>query len=248
MNVATSLMAFLYGLAAGSALLVGAAIGAGARLDRRTVAWIMAFGSGILVSASAFDLMDEAFSHAGLAPAASGFLVGAAAFTVGAIIIARRGGRHRKRSSRVDEAGNAAAIAFGSVIDGIPEAMVIGLMLIDGEGIAIATLAAIFLSNIPEALSSSAGMRAAGRSAGYIFGLWGAIAVMSGVFALIGYAGFAGASPATVAFTQAVAAGALLAMIADTMIPEAFHDAEDAAGLVTALGFISGFALSHGLG
>jgi len=248
MDVATAVLAMGYGLFSGSALLIGAAVGVYARLGRRQVAWVMAFGSGILISAIAFDLMDEAFSHGGLPSTASGFLIGAGIFTIGAVLIARAGGRHRKRSSKTGDAGSAATIALGTAIDGIPESIIIGLMLLDSEGIAVATLAAIFLSNIPEALSSSAGMRAAGRGLAYIFGLWGAIAAMSGVFALVGYAFFATAAPETIAFTQAIAAGALLAMIADTMIPEAFHDAQDAAGLIAAVGFVSGFALSHGLG
>ena len=248
MNWATAFLATGYGLLSGSALLIGAAIGVYGRLGRRPVAWVMAFGSGILISAIAFDLMDEAFSHGGLPSTAAGFLIGAGIFTVGAVLIARAGGRHRKRSSRTGDAGSAATIALGTAIDGIPESIIIGLMLLDSEGIALATLAAIFLSNIPEALSSSAGMRAAGRSLAYVFGLWGAIAAMSGVFALVGYAFFAAAAPETIAVTQAIAAGALLAMIADTMIPEAFHDAQDAAGLISAIGFVSGFALSHGLG
>jgi ZIP family zinc transporter len=141
----------------------------------------------------------------------------------------------------------ALAIALGTFIDGIPEAIVIGLSLIDGTGVALATVIAIFLSNIPEALSSSAGMKAAGRSAAYVFGLWGAIMLVSGVASLTGYLAFADVPPEVVAVTQSVAAGALLALIADTMIPEAFAETQDAAGLIAALGFLSGFALSHGL-
>ena len=250
MNWVDAVLAAVWGLIAGAALPLGAALGWFAKLDRGAVAAIMAFGAGILISAIAFDIMDEAFATGGLAPSAGGFLLGALIFTGGSLLLARAGARHRKRSVIVEDGGEdaARAIALGTAIDGIPESIVIGLSLIDGEGVALAALIAIFLSNIPEALSSSAGMKAAGRSARYVFGLWVAIMVMSGAFAFLGYAVFSRFPPEVVAVTQAVAGGALIALIADTMIPEAFAETQDAAGLITALGFLSGFALSHGSG
>ena len=252
MIASQAILAGLWGLLAGAALLIGWALGWWAKLSRRTVAWVMAFGSGILISAIAFDLMDDAFRIGGLVASAAGFLIGAAIFTAGSLLLARMGARHRMRSVVIDPAQKAsdtgAIIALGTAIDGIPESIAIGLSLIDGKGVAIAAVIAIFLSNIPEALSSTAGMKAAGRSFRYVLVLWVSITLMSGVFALIGYAVFAHFPPEVVAFTQAIAGGALIALIADTMIPEAFADTHDAAGLITALGFLSGFALSHGLG
>lgn len=250
MNTDDATLALVWGLVSGSALIVGAALAWFARPSRRVVAAVMAFGAGILISVIAFDLMDEAFRYGGLLPTGFGFLVGAAIFTAGSVLLARAGARHRMRSMVIGDSREDAAfaIALGTFIDGIPEAIVIGLSLIDGTGVALATVIAIFLSNIPEALSSSAGMKAAGRSAGYVFGLWGAIMLVSGVASLVGYAAFAEVPPEVVAVTQSIAAGALLALIADTMIPEAFAETHDAAGLFVALGFLSGFALSHGLG
>ena len=250
MNADDATLALVWGLVSGSALIVGAALAWFARPSQRVVAAIMAFGAGILISVIAFDLMEEAFRHGGLFPTGFGFLAGAAIFTAGSVLLARAGARHRMRSMVMDDNREDAAfaIALGTFIDGIPEAIVIGLSLIDGTGVALATVIAIFLSNIPEALSSSAGMKAAGRSAGYVFGLWGAIMLVSGVASLVGYAAFAEVPPEFVAVTQSIAAGALLALIADTMIPEAFAETRDAAGLFAALGFLSGFALSHGLG
>ena len=105
-------------------------------------------------------------------------------------------------------------------------------------------VAAIFLSNIPEGLSSSAGMKKAHRSAGYIFGVWGAIALVSGVASLVGYAVFSGFSEDVIACTTAVAAGAILAMLADTMIPEAFAEAHNLTGLITVVGFLAAFMLT----
>ena len=87
-------------------------------------------------------------------------------------------------------------------------------------------------------------MKKAGRSAAYVFGVWVAIAVASGVAAWVGYALFSGASPDVVAGTTAIAAGAILAMLADTMIPEAFAHAHDAAGLITVIGLLAAFVLS----
>jgi len=137
-----------------------------------------------------------------------------------------------------------AAIAVGALLDGIPESIVIGLSMLGGGKVSMVAVAAIFLSNVPEGLSSAAGMKKAGRSATYIFGIWGGIALASGVSALAGYTVFEGFSNEVVAATTAVAAGAILAMLADTMIPEAFQEAHDFAGLITVAGFLSAFALS----
>ncbi len=252
MNVGDAFEALLWGLVAGGALLIGAALGWFADLSRRQVAWIMAFGAGILISAIAFDIMDDAFTKGGLLASAGGFLLGAVIFTTGSVLIANAGARHRMRSKLMGaddaRANSAGAIALGTVIDGIPEAIVIGVSLIDGSGVALAAVIAIFLSNIPEALSSSVGMKAAGHGKRYVFGLWAGIAVMSGLVALLGYAVVSHFPPEAVAFIQAIAGGALIALIADTMIPEAFAETHDLTGFIAAIGFLCGFALSHGLG
>lgn len=244
------LIALGWGLVAGSALLLGAALGWFATPPKRVTAGVMAFGSGVLVSAVAFDLMDEARATGGLAPAAIGFLAGAAAFTLGAALLNTLGARHRKRSGPhpAPAASAALVIALGSVFDGIPESAVIGLSLLDGEGVAVPVVIAVFLSNVPEGLSSSAGMKSAGLSRSYVFGLWGGIALVCGLGAVAGYVLFDGAPQEYVAVAQGVAAGAILAMIADTMIPEAFDETHNAAGLIVALGFLLAFVLSRGLG
>jgi ZIP family zinc transporter len=116
--------------------------------------------------------------------------------------------------------------------------------MIHGGAVSAATLAAIFVSNVPEGLSSSAGMRQAGRSARYVFGLWIGIALLSGGAALAGYTVFSRFSPAIIAASTATAAGAILAMLADTMIPEAFAETHDLAGLITVLGFLTSFLVT----
>jgi len=117
-------------------------------------------------------------------------------------------------------------------------------LMISGGAVSWVTVAAIFLSNIPEGLSSAAGMKKAGRSMGYVFGVWGAIAVISGIAALLGYTVFSHFSGEVIAATTAVAAGGILATISDTMIPEAFEETHDFAGLITVGGFRVAFVLS----
>jgi zinc transporter, ZIP family len=251
MNATDAVLALVWGLVSGGALIIGGLIGWLAGVSRLHVAWIMAFGAGILISAIAFDIMDDAFAIGGLAPSAGGFLLGALIFTVGSELLARAGARHRMRSTMIGpddkREDSARAIALGTVIDGIPEAIVIGVSLIDGSGVALAAVIAIFLSNIPEALSSTVGMKANGRTPRYVFGLWCGITLISGFFSLAGYLVFSQFPPEIVAFTQAVAGGALIALIADTMIPEAFAETHELTGFIAAIGFLAGFAVSHGL-
>lgn len=241
------LQAGTWGLLAGAALLLGAFIGVRFDLPQRLVAAIMAFGSGVLISALSFELMDTAIETGGFASTATGFLAGAAIFTAANWVLARRGARHRKRSRRPpSDASDASgkAIAIGALLDGIPESIVIGLSLLAGQGVSLAVVVAVFLSNLPEGLSSAAGMKHAGSSSKHIYTIWGGIAVASGIAALIGYTVFHHLPPEVIAATTAVAAGGVLAMVVDTMIPEAFEETHDFAGLIVALGFLGAFALS----
>jgi ZIP family zinc transporter len=242
------LLAGLWGLLAGSALIMGAAVGFAARVPTRVIAAVMAFGGGVLISALSFDLMDEAYRRGGSAATAVGFMAGASVYTAATWLLARHGAKNRKRStkqpSEADHAGSGLSIAVGALLDGIPESIVIGVGLLQAHGVSKVAVAAVFLSNVPEGLSSAAGMKRAGRSRAYVFGVWITIALLSGVASLIGYAAFAGATPSVVAATTAVAAGAILAMLADTMMPEAFEEAHDLAGLVTVIGFLAAFLMT----
>jgi ZIP family zinc transporter len=244
-----ALTAGFWGAVAGSALLIGAAVGFYARVPQRTVAAVMAFGAGVLVSALSFDLMDDAYRQSGPWIAGGGFFIGAVVFTVGTLALNHRGARHRKRSggrqpSEAQEPGSGLALALGALIDGIPESIAIGVSLIDGGVVSAVAVAAVFLSNVPEGLSSAAGMKQAGRSRGYVFGVWAAIAAASAIASFIGYAVFSALPAEAVALTIAIAGGAILAMLADTMMPEAYEHAHDAAGLITVTGFLIAFLLS----
>lgn len=244
------LEAGFWGLLAGSALLIGAAVGFFARVPRRMTASVMAFGAGVLLSAVSFELIDEAHEQGGLRPVVIGAAIGALAYTGMNVLLARHGARHRKRSgdeqpSEREQPGSGTAIAVGALLDGVPESVVIGASLLAGGPVSLVTVIAVFLSNVPEGLSSAAGMRQAGRTRRYVFGLWTAIALISGAAALAGYTLLGGAPPEVLATITALAAGAILAMITDTMVPEAFADAHLLVGLITVLGFLVAFALSH---
>ncbi|MEP6956606.1 MAG: ZIP family zinc transporter [Chthoniobacterales bacterium] len=243
------LLAGFWGLVAGSALVLGALVGFYLRVPQRAVAGIMAFGGGVLISALSFDLMDDAYARGGFDSTAAGFIGGAAIFTLANWLVNRAGARHRKRSGHhVQQTsaseGGGLAIACGALLDGIPESIVIGVSMIEGGVVSTVAVIAIFLSNIPEGLSSSAGMKKAGRSAWYVFGVWGGIALISGLAALVGYGVFSHFSNEVIAATTALAAGAILAMLVDTMIPEAFAEAHEFAGLITVAGFLVAFVLT----
>jgi ZIP family zinc transporter len=249
MTIPLWLQAGLWGLLAGLALLIGAFVAWFIKVPVRIIAAIMAFGSGVLISALSFELMDEAYKTGGLYSAAAGFISGAALFTGINYLLSLKGAKHRKRSgnqqpNESESDGSGLTLAVGALIDGIPESIVIGLSMLKGGAVSGVAVIAIFLSNLPEGLSSAAGMKNSGRSAAYIFGVWGSIAVISGLASVAGFTLFENFPPEVIAASTAFAAGAILAMIVDTMIPEAFEKTHNFAGLITVAGFLIAFFLT----
>jgi zinc transporter, ZIP family len=204
----------------------------------------MALGAGVLISSVAFELMDEAYQLGGFDASALGLSLGAVAFFLADRAVNRRGGARRKNPG--DKQGDSAsAIAIGALMDGIPESAAIGISLLEGSNISAALVAAVFLSNVPEGLSSASGMKQAGRSTAHIVGLWAGVTLVSALAALLGYLFLAGAPEDVTALIQAFAAGAILTMLASTMMPEAYEEGGEVVGLVTAAGFLLSFILSH---
>ena len=236
--------ALLWGAAGAASLLLGAAVGLRFRLSQRVIGLVLGFGAGTLISAVAFELTDEAFRLGGADAVAFGLAAGALTYFTGNSYIERRGARRRMSSHGPQSDGSASALLLGAVLDGIPESAVIGISLLEGGTVGVAILAAVFLSNIPEALSSATGMRRAGHGPLNILTVWLAVVAVSGLSAALGYGLLDGASGNTIGLIQAFAGGAVLTMLADTMMPEAFEDGGDAVGLVTVLGFALAYLLS----
>ena len=198
----------------------------------------MAFGAGVLISAVAFELFLEASEVVDDRTwLAVGLFAGALTFFVGDTMIDRMGGEGRKSMGGRQAGGAALAIVLGIVLDGIPESFVVGMDLLSGEGISAAFVAAVFLSNLPESAAATSGLKKAGWQDARIYGLWASVTLVAGVAAALGYKLLGDASGNTVAFVLAFAAGAILTMLADTMMPEAFEKGGRAAGLLTTLGF-----------
>jgi ZIP family zinc transporter len=234
--------ALIWGLVAASSLLLGAWIALRFSVSEEQLGLIMAFAAGVLISAVAYELVQEAVEEHSAAGAAFGLFAGAIVFFVGDLLIARSGGASRKASSGPDNASAGLPIVLGTVLDGVPESAVLGLTLITGE-ISIAMLAAVFLSNLPEALAATTGLRRSGWRPARLYGLWGIVMLVSGLAAVAGFVAFDDASGRTVAFVLAFAGGAILTMLASTMMPEAFDEAGAAVGLATTVGFATAFAI-----
>jgi zinc transporter, ZIP family len=238
--------AFVWGLVAASSLLVGGLVALRWRIEARPLGLVMAFGAGVLLSAVAYDLVQEAADvSSGGGVVGLGLAAGALTFFAGDTYIARMGGAGRKRIDNEEGGGGSAlAIVLGIVLDGIPESIVIGLTLVSGEGIGIAIVVAVFLSNIPEAIAATTGLRSGGWPPTRIIGLWALVAIVSGLASLGGYAILGDTSGEIVAFVDAFAAGAILTMLATTMMPEAYQHGGRLVGLATTIGFGVAFGLT----
>jgi ZIP family zinc transporter len=211
----------------------------------------MTFSAGILLAIVAVDLVGSARAAVDLQWTVFGLLGGGAVFSTLNGILSRRGAEHRKRCGECVEQpgederpGSGVAIAAGTFLDGVPEGVVLGLSVLHMGTPGFGTVAAFFLGNIPEALSSTAGMRRAGRSQRYVFGLWIGIFLLIGIAAATARLVLGGTGPAVRGTVEAFAAGAILALVSETMIPEAFHGSPHFNGLLLVIGFAALLILS----
>ena len=234
--------AFGWGALGAAALLIGALIAYLLSPTRRVIAVVMALGTGLLIGSVSFELVDDALEHQAVFWVAVMVLVGAAAFTAGDWLLDRGGGGERKDATGAQAGGSPLAIVLGSVLDGIPESFVLGLTVLQG-GVSVSLLAGVGLSNLPEGMSSSSGPKAAGWPRGRVLLMWSAVVLVSAVAAAAGYAMLDPASGRTGALAQAFAGGALLAMLADTLLPEAYA----VEGVFTGPLVVAGFAVSLAL-
>ena len=235
--------AFGWGAFGAAALLAGALIAYLATPGRAVIAVVMALGTGLLIGSVSFELVDDALEHQDVASVALLVLLGAAVFTVGDWLLSRRGGGERKDPTGAQADGQALAIVLGSVLDGIPESFVLGLTVLQG-GVSVALLVAVALSNLPEGMSSSSGLRAAGWPRRRVLAMWSVVVLVSALAAAAGYAMLDPASGRTGALVEAFAGGALLAMLANSLLPQAFAVEGVVTGPLVVLGFAVSLALS----
>lgn len=229
-----------WGALAASSLVIGALLGMARAWPGRLVGLVLAFGAGALISAVSFDLAQEAVRIGD--PGVLGLGLGLGATTYFALN--RRLGRRRRRGNEAGDEDAGTALALGAFLDGIPEQLVLGIGIAIGDGVSIGLLVAIFVSNLPEAIGSSVEMRAAGTRPATIRRLWLFIALVCTAATVAGYAVADNISGNLNAAVDGFAAGALLVMLVDSMIPEAVRRGGDISGLLTVLGFAVAAALS----
>jgi zinc transporter, ZIP family len=259
------LTAALYGLIASSGFLAGVLIGLLTSPPRRLVAAVVAFGSGTLVAALTFELMEEALATGRPTFVLAGFFAGTLIYVGISALLDRLAAQSPKREGRdpqdvkpaaqaIPETAEQAAVSgtavlVGTVLDGLPENAAIGISLYaEGQRLGLVLLAAVFLSNLPSSISSTIGMRQEGRSRAYIITVWGVVTLACTAAAAAGYALLSGLSPDWISAMLALAAGGILAMLADTMMPEAFQNGGPFVAIATAVGFASAVLLAKLIG
>jgi ZIP family zinc transporter len=233
-----------WGALAASSLVIGAALSFAREWSMRQVGYVLAFGAGALISAVSFELAAEGLEVGGAPITGLGLGVGAVTYYLLDGLIARRHATGRGRKGRTEGSGSGTALALGAFLDGIPEQLVLGINIAAGGGVGVSLLVAIFVSNLPEALGSADEMKKQGKSRERILRLWLLVAAICTVASLVGYLLADAVSGDGKAAIDGFAAGALLVMLIDSMVPAARKDAGRAAGLVTVLGFAVAAGLS----
>jgi ZIP family zinc transporter len=240
----TALTALGWGAVAASSLMLGALLAFARDWPGRQVGLVLSFGAGALISAVSFELAAEGIEVGSLGSTAAGLAIGALTYFVLDGVIASRGANAHARSRRAQASDPGTALALGAFLDGIPEQLVLGIGIASGEGVSLGLLVAIFVSNLPEAIGSASDMRDAGQDRETILRLWAGVAAVCTLASLAGFALADAVSGELRAAIDGFAAGALLVMLIDSMIPEAARDSGRVAGLATTLGFAVAAALS----
>ena len=230
--------AFIWGLLATSSLILGGIIAIRFTLSNRSIGIIMGFGAGTLISAISYELVFEAIKMGkGTGFPAFGFFAGAATFFFSDKLIGNFGASHRLKVGAAKSSSLVIPMVLAIILDGIPESIVLGLGIFEAGSVSLAMLVAVFISNLPEAVAGSSGMKEGGWSQGKIVMLWVIIALLCALTTVAGFALFSGASKEWLSFIQAFAGGAILMMLANSMIPEAYEHGGKLAGVFTVLGF-----------
>ncbi len=235
---------FLWGLLATSSLIMGGIIATRFKLSKRAIGVIMGFGAGSLISAVSYELVYESVILAkGSGYPAFGFFTGAFVFFFADKIISNFGAGNRMAMKGSGPSGLVVPMVLAIILDGVPESIVIGLGLFEGGVVSMAMLVAVFISNLPEAIAGSVGMKESGIQRRKITLLWLGIALFCAFSTVAGFSLFSSASAYWLSFIQAFAGGAILMMLANSMIPEAYEHGGKLAGVFTVLGFFISVAI-----
>ncbi|WP_261131130.1 ZIP family metal transporter [Bacillus sp. Marseille-Q3570] len=236
-------LALIVGAIAGSSVFLGALTGLNVKFREKYIAMIMAFGAGILLGAAAFELLAESVERGGIIATTIGFLCGSIVFTSFNLYLYKKGGHKRKSSDRNPQDHSGLAIFFGTLLDAIPESIIIGVNILQQGKIGWLFFIAVFISNFPEGLSSTVGLKKNGYSHTKILSMWATVFVLTGLSALAGYLFLKNAMPETISVINAFAAGGITAMVVDTMVPEAFKKGGPLVGFITSLGLLISLVL-----
>jgi ZIP family zinc transporter len=229
--------AAFWGFIGASALIIGAIVPFLWTVGIRPLGLIMAFGSGVLLSAVAYELVLESYSRSGTEVMAAGMAVGAVTFFFGDRLISGNPPPPGAGGAGGESEGSPISIVLGALLDGIPESFILGFGLVGGEGVTVAYLVAVFMSNLPESIAASVGLKEAGWTRNKLLLLWTGIALASTLAAALGYLVFDSMENLNGAFVLAFAGGAVLTMLANTMIPESYEYGGKSVGLAAVFGF-----------
>lgn len=240
--------ALIYGSVSGMALLLGAILGIKYKFKQKAIAGFMAFGSGVLICAVTYSLMPEAFMDGGFDAVIVGFIAGGVIYIMSDYLIHRIGGRRHMRrqlmAPRVD-AASGRAITVGAILDGIPESIALGVTIASGSPTSLLLASAILLSNFPEGISSVEGLTREKFSKKTIIAIWFVVGLAMATITVLSYIFLKGISANNLGIIVSFAGGAILAMLADTMMPEAYEEGGFSIGFATIMGFLTAFILSR---